>query len=243
MAKFNNAIVFGIVLIFASAFAASDSGACEADVEECNPNYSSFLNHGGKTVENDLRKYTSQLVDKSYRFLVLSSVFNKYSLDRPGFEKLYRKFSDKAWADAIDLIKYQSRRGSFGYLVNPKSSEQVSNEQAKILSRPGNYSTVLDVNELSSLQFALEYEKALAQEAHAIHRKVSHAAHKAGGGDYYHYDPDAAHYLDENIIEYQSGTVRDLAGYIHNLKHFSRNSQGASDLGVHLFDEFLAKAE
>uniref|UniRef100_A0A2M3ZZA1 Ferritin n=1 Tax=Anopheles triannulatus TaxID=58253 RepID=A0A2M3ZZA1_9DIPT len=242
MAKNNNAIVFGIVLIFASAFAASDSGACEADVEECNPNYSSFLTHAGKTVENDLRKYTSQLVDKSYRFLILSSAFNKYSLDRPGFEKLYRKISDKAWEDAIDLIKYQSRRGSFGHLVNPKS-DQPSSDQAKILSRPENYSTVLDVNELSSLQFALEYEKALAQEAHAIHRKVSHAAHKTSGGDFYHYDPDAAHYLDEKIIEYQSGTVRDLAGYIHNLKHFSRNSQGASDLGVHLFDEFLSKAE
>ena len=56
-------------------------------------------------MENDLKQYTSQLVDKSFHFLMMSSAFNKHSLDRPGFEKLYRKISDKAWADAIELIK------------------------------------------------------------------------------------------------------------------------------------------
>uniref|UniRef100_T1DH45 Ferritin n=1 Tax=Anopheles aquasalis TaxID=42839 RepID=T1DH45_ANOAQ len=238
MAKFNNAIVFGLVLIFASAFAKSDSGACEINVEGCSPNYSSF-DVTNKTLEKDLRKYASQLVDKSYHFLILSSTFNKFNLDRPGFEKLYRKISDKAWADAIDLIKYQSRRGSFGHLVNPR--EEVPKEQGNILIRSGNYQKAKELKELGSLQFALEYEKALAQEAHAIHRKVSHAY--KSGDEHHHYDPDVAHYLDENIIEYQSGTVRELAGYIHNLKHFSEKSQGASDLGVHLFDEFLAKAQ
>lgn len=32
-------------------------------------------------------------------------------IDRPGFEKLYRKISDKAWEDTEKLIKYQSKRG------------------------------------------------------------------------------------------------------------------------------------
>ncbi|EAU77119.3 soma ferritin [Anopheles arabiensis] len=232
MAKMNVVFVLGFVLV-ASAFATDlSANDCEINVEECSPTYSSFLSRSGKTVENDLKQYTSQLVDKSFHFLMMSSAFNKHSLDRPGFEKLYRKISDKAWADAIELIKYQSRRGSFGHLVQPSKGE--------------NYGKVLDVQELSSLQFALDYEKQMAKEAHAIHRKISHAHSKAGSNgsdDVYHYDPDAAHYLDENIIEYQSGVVRDLAGYVHNLKHFTSAKHAANDLGNHVFDEFLAKVE
>ncbi|XP_049280087.1 soma ferritin [Anopheles funestus] len=227
MAKMNVVFVLGFVLV-ASAFATDlSANDCEISVEECSPVYSSFLSRSGKTVENDLKQYTSQLVDKSFHFLFMSSAFNKHSLDRPGFEKLYRKISDKAWEDAIELIKYQSRRGGFGHLVQPSKGE--------------NYGKVLDVQELSSLQFALDYEKTMAKEAHAIHRKISHAHSKAGNGgdDVYHYDPDTAHYLDEKLIEYQSGVVRDLAGYIHNLKHFTSGKQ-AADLGNHLFDEYLA---
>uniref|UniRef100_A0A182RA09 Ferritin n=1 Tax=Anopheles funestus TaxID=62324 RepID=A0A182RA09_ANOFN len=226
-AKMNVVFVLGFVLV-ASAFATDlSANDCEISVEECSPVYSSFLSRSGKTVENDLKQYTSQLVDKSFHFLFMSSAFNKHSLDRPGFEKLYRKISDKAWEDAIELIKYQSRRGGFGHLVQPSKGE--------------NYGKVLDVQELSSLQFALDYEKTMAKEAHAIHRKISHAHSKAGNGgdDVYHYDPDTAHYLDEKLIEYQSGVVRDLAGYIHNLKHFTSGKQ-AADLGNHLFDEYLA---
>uniref|UniRef100_A0A182S779 Ferritin n=1 Tax=Anopheles maculatus TaxID=74869 RepID=A0A182S779_9DIPT len=224
IAKMNVVFVLGFLLM-ASAFASDNSvGSCETN-EECTPNYSGFKNNG--TVATYLRQYTSQLVDKSFHFLIMSSAFNMHKLDRPGFEKLYRKISDKAWEDAIDLIKYQSRRGSFGYLVQP--------------NKKGNYAKVLKTKELSSLQFALDYEKTMAKEAHVIHRAISHA-HSNGvskGEDYEHYDPDAAHYLDEKIIEYQSGVVRDLAGYINNLKHFTEK-EAAADLGNHVFDEYLA---
>jgi ferritin len=32
-------------------------------------------------------------------------------MSREGFEKLFRKLSDSAWDDAIDLIKYITKRG------------------------------------------------------------------------------------------------------------------------------------
>ncbi|XP_053679362.1 soma ferritin [Anopheles nili] len=230
MAKMNIAVVLGFVLVASAVATDHSANDCEVNIEECSPTYSSFLSRAGKTIENDLKLYASQLVDKSFHFLMMSSAFNKHSLDRPGFEKLYRKISDKAWEDAIDLIKYQSRRGSFGHLVQPSKGE--------------NYGKVLDVQELSSLQFALDYEKTMAKEAHAIHRKISHAHSKAGSNgsdDVYYYDPDAAHYLDEKLIEDQSGVVRDLAGYIHNLKHFTSQQDKAGDLGNHLFDEYLEK--
>ncbi|XP_053668561.1 soma ferritin [Anopheles marshallii] len=231
----NMNVVLGLVLV-ASAFAAvSNVNQCESGIEQCTPVYYNFLSDSGKTVENDLKQYTSQLVHKSFNFLIMSSAFNKHDLDRPGFEKLYRKISDKAWEDAMELIKYQSRRGGFGHLVKPTNHET-------------NYTKLVDVDELSSLQFALDYEKTMANEIFDIHRKVSHAHSVSGsnGANHVaHYDPDTAHYLDEKIIEYQSGVIRDLAGYIHNLKHITSKKDpkpSASDLGIHIFDEYLAKA-
>lgn len=67
----------------------------------------SAINH----VRDDLQIFTNQQLEKSYDFLLLSFTFDKYELDRPGFEKLYRKISDKAWEDTVGLIKYQSKRG------------------------------------------------------------------------------------------------------------------------------------
>ncbi|XP_052891691.1 soma ferritin [Anopheles moucheti] len=230
IAKMKLVFILGFVLV-ASAFAKGNE--CENEISLCSPKYSSFLNDPFK---NDLKNYTTQLVDKSFQFLILSSSFNQHSLDRPGFEKLYRKISDKAWEDAIELIKYQSRRGGFGHLVDQSVNKD--------------YTKVLDTDELTSLKFALNYEKAMAKEAHAIHRKISHVHSKSNeDDDSRHYDPDTAHYLDEKIIEYQSGVIRDLAGYIHNLQHFTKcdkrtdNSRPvkAHDLGVHVFDEYLAK--
>lgn len=77
-----------------------------SDVNQFTAQFSS-INH----VQNDLQTFTNQQLDKSYDFLLLAFTFDKYDLDRPGFEKLYRKISDKAWEDTIALVKYQSKRG------------------------------------------------------------------------------------------------------------------------------------
>lgn len=182
--------------------------------------FSGFL-----SVQTDLNKYTKQMLDKSYDFLLLASVFDQHSMDRPGFEKLYRKTSDKAWEDTIDLIKYQSRRGAsvqVGGGEGPNSIHDLAG--------------LLQSNETSSLQLALEYEKILATEAHRIHKKISHADSNK------HYDPDVAHYLDEKLIEYQSGQIRKLSGYITNLNDIIQEANTKA-LGVQLFDEYLDKVE
>lgn len=95
----------------------------------------------------------------------------------------------------------------------------------------------MDSDELSSLKLALGYEKILADESHRIHKKISHAHDKGAA-----YDPDVAHYLDEEIIEYQSGVIRKLTGYIHNL-HSIIEEPKTKDMGIHMFDEYLEKVE
>ncbi|EAT46663.1 AAEL002158-PA [Aedes aegypti] len=197
--------------------AASGLGTCSVDEGTCTSRFSGFPH-----LQPDMNKYTKQMLDKSFDFLLLSAVFDVYSLDRPGFEKLYRKTSDKAWEDTIELIKYQSRRGAYVQLGAGSSAHDVS--------------SLLQSNETSSLQLALEYEKLLANEAHRMHKKISHADSTK------HYDPDVAHYLDEKLIEYQSGQIRKLAGYITNLNDIVREAN-TKELGVQLFDEYLDKAE
>lgn len=41
----------------------------------------------------------------------MSSYFGNFEAQREGFKELYRKLSDKTWSDAIDMIKYITRRG------------------------------------------------------------------------------------------------------------------------------------
>lgn len=230
----NTAFVLGLVLVASATVGASVDGVCEGNSENCTPNYSSFaLVNASNKIDADFAEYTSQLVDKSFYFLIMSSEFDKYHMDRPGFQKLYRKMSDKAWEDAIDLMKYRSRRGVDGYLKQPDQPYDF----AKKLSA---------MTELSSLQTAVEVEKSLATKAHLIHQKVSHDHFTKSGAEKIHYDPDTAHFLDEKIINYQSGVLRDLAGYVQTLHKITKNGEvgkdQAEDLALHLFDEYLEKS-
>lgn len=210
-------LIAGLVAGLAVANGAVDRDSCTTNKDQCTALFSGFSH-----VVEDMHKYTKQMLVKSYDFLLLSSVFDQYSMDRPGFEKLYRKIADKAWEDTIGLIKYQSRRGAV-----------VTLDEGKIVHK---VSSLLASNETSSLKLALDYEKKLANEAHIMHKKISHT------GENNHYDPDAAHYLDENFIEYQSGTIRKLSGHITNLNNILGEA-ATKDLGLQMFDEYLDKVE
>lgn len=195
-------------------------------------------------VKNELEIFTNQQLEKSYDFLLLSSIFDKYDMDRPGFEKLYRKISDKAWEDTQGLIKYRSKRGLPVELNGNADSILKSNAITDFGFKNMNRTNLLNSDEMSSLKLALAYEKILATESHRIHKKISHAH-----GNEASYDPDVAHYLDEEIIEYQSGVIRKLTGYIHNLDSMAKecntndNKAATWDLALHMFDEYLEKVE
>lgn len=221
--KFNliaAAIVAGLCMVHAVDYNSSD-------VNQFTAQFSS-INH----VQNDLQTFTNQQLDKSFDFLLLAFTFDKYDLDRPGFEKLYRKISDKAWEDTIDLVKYQSKRGLTVSLDGVQTGVVNQLNEGKV-----GKTSLLDSTELSSLKVALGYEKILADESHRIHKKISHAHDKGAA-----YDPDVAHYLDEEVIEYQSGTIRKLTGYIHNL-HSIIEEANTKDMGIHMFDEYLNSVE
>lgn len=214
-------LIFGLAAGLALANGAVSGGTCSVSKDKCTAVFSGFPH-----AQTDLNKFTKQMLDKSFDFLLLSSTFNVYSMDRPGFEKMYRKTSDKAWEDTIGLIQYQSRRGASVTLGEGNDNSASIHDVASLL----------DSNETTSLELAIDYEKILANEAHRIHKKISHADSSK------HYDPDVAHYLDEKIIEYQSGVIRKLSGYITNLNDMI-NEASTKDLAVQMFDEYLDKVE
>lgn len=223
-----NYALVAVALVACIAFVRADDD-CETNAVSCNALFSSVAH-----VERDLEVFTNQQLEKSFDFLLLSYVFDQYKLDRPGFEKMYRKMSDKAWEDTQGLIKYRSKRGLVVELNGLQNATESVLETRTLKTM--NRAVLLNTDEMGSLKLALAYEKALASESHRIHKKISHAH-----GTEQVYDPDVAHYLDEEIIEYQSGVIRDITGHIHNLQ--SILSESTRDLGLHMFDEYLAKAQ
>lgn len=73
---------------------------------DCNAKYGGF-----DALQPDLQAYANAQVETSFEFLLMSTHFGNYEANREGFKGLYRKLSDKAWEDAIDVIKFITKRG------------------------------------------------------------------------------------------------------------------------------------
>jgi len=188
-------------------------------LRNCNAKYSEFE----KNVEQ-LQKYANHQIQKSFEYLLLSTNFGTYVKNRPGFEKQFRALSDKSWGYGIDLIKHITKRGG-------KHNFDITSNSVT--------TKTLDINEMSALALTLDYEKDLAKEAHTIYENFAHHKHQKENHSAV-FDPEIAHYIEENFIEDQANTVRKLSGYANDLK---KMLQGATDisLALYMFDEYLAK--
>lgn len=147
----------------------------------------------------------------SYKYLLMSMNFNSFLKDRPGFSKLFRQQSDKLFDDSIALVKQLTTRG---YQFEPKA-EDVVNVFKKNL--------IVTVSEQTALQKGVENTKALLSKALDICR-LSDFAMK--------------HYVEEEILEDYTKTLRQFSGYYNNLNNFGPNDY---KLGVYLFDQQLQK--
>lgn len=80
-------------------------------------------------LENHLQIFANTNIEYSYELLLMSSHFGSYKANREGFKALYRKLSDKAWENAITIIKFITKRGSkmnFISSINEHSDVKVS---------------------------------------------------------------------------------------------------------------------
>jgi len=189
------------------------------DLKNCNAIFSGFPTPKGVEM---LQKYANHQIEKSFEYLLLAANFGTFTKNRPGFEKQFRSLADKSWNNGIELIKHITKRGgshNFAVTSNNKTEKKS-----------------LDLNEMQSLALALDYEKTLSLEAHHVHERYSRAKFP------HEYDPEIAHFIEEDFIEGQASTIRKLSGYTNDLKKLIK-SDNVNDvsLALYLFDEYLAK--
>ncbi|KAF7287521.1 ferritin light chain-like [Rhynchophorus ferrugineus] len=179
-------------------------------------------------MQPELQQYANQLLYRSFDFLLMSTYFGNYVKNRPGFEKLYRKYSDNLWNDGIELIKYLDvRGGSMDFKNFPRNLVEEENTGAEAKPKPGpNW----DLSEYLSLSKALDLEKDLAGDVFDIHL---HADDHTEG----HYDAEIAHHMEKEFVDKHRDIVRSLAGYTKDLGEMLDTADAS--LAVYLFDELL----
>ena len=172
----------------------------------------------------DFIKLANEHLVRSYEYFFLSAQFGTYSKDRPGFEKILHGLSDSAWNTGIDMIKKLNKRGGehkFDIFPSNMQSENIG-----------------DSNEMEALGKAVDIEKNILDQAQTIHRRHSHATYKDSLS--INYDADLAHYLEEEIIEGKTETLRNLVGHVNDLKKLKKNSS-IFPMSLYLFDQYLQK--
>lgn len=184
-----------------------------------------------KELSDKLVAYAWDQIVASYDHLLLSVNFDTYTKDRPGFEKLYRGLSDSAWEKAIEVIKYVAQRGG---------KPDVNTIHTKYAASPK--SIEASVVEVQSLEEALKIEKLLSTHAFKIHDEVQ-SHHKTEKKEL---DAGLAHFVEEELIEGQAGTIRKLVGLHNDLKTILKGEDDCTNdkntqLACFLFDEYLKK--
>ncbi|XP_055848896.1 soma ferritin [Episyrphus balteatus] len=230
-------------ILFLGSVASVEEGACSkatsnvcsvvnptGNFGNCNAQYGAIPH-----IEHHLQSYASQQLSASYDYLLLSTFYNTYQRDRPGFSKLFRSLSDEAFENTIKLIKHVTKRGG---VIPFRMHQQVKRGRVPVEDDK----KTLDFDELPSLSKALDMEKELSKKAIELHAHVS--VHNSQATKTVTYDPEITQFLEEEFLGKQSSNIRKLSGYANDLhKIVDRNANGGSStaLGVFLFDEYLQK--
>ncbi|XP_029170689.1 ferritin heavy polypeptide-like 17 [Nylanderia fulva] len=218
-------LFFGVLSIFLLTASAE---YCYSDIENaCSPipkNNGQIINchaqYGAiESLQADLQAFVTANIETSFEFLLMSTHFGNYEAHRDGFKGLYRKLSDQSWADAIDLIKYITKRGG-----------RMDLNQLPHFKKSAKDGKILELTEMNSLAKALDSEKQLANEALNIHAQALHHTKQ---------DAAIAHYIEEHFTESLTDRVRDLAGYSNDLKNLLQDRDPS--VSIFLFDEYLQK--
>ncbi|XP_045468985.1 soma ferritin [Harmonia axyridis] len=176
----------------------------------CNSRYGA-IGH----LEDDLNKFALTHIIKNFEYLLMSTHFANYDMNREGFHKLFRGYADSKWEKSIELMKHISKRGG---KVNMKAS---------IPATTANY----ELYEIESLAKALDMEKSIMNDAYYIHeraiRKLEHS-----------HDPEISHYIEEEFVEKSADTIRELSGHVSDLSKMLGESQDNA-LSLYLFDDYL----
>jgi hypothetical protein len=135
--------------------------------------------------------------------------------------------ADAAWGKGIEMIKESSKRGV------------VHNFEKKLASSTV---TILDnLDEVTAMAKAVEIEKDLLKKANNVHRHHSHASTADAEATKKGYDSAISHFIEEEVIEGKTETVRTLVGHVNDLMKLLKNNADNFPLSLYLFDQYLQK--
>ncbi|XP_014294772.1 ferritin light chain [Halyomorpha halys] len=192
----------------------------------------SALFSGAHTVMGALRDFTLQHILNSHHYLLMSANFANYERQRDGFAKMFKKLSDDTWEDAIDTIKYMTKRGG-SMDFNIPLLEKVQNSTLKPIA--------LELTEPESLSLALDMYKNLAHKAHEIHGMVTKRSHNKQDI----HDAEVIAFVENKFVSKHTEIIRDLAGHSNDLMNLIKTSKKDSKLpnqaglSIYLFDDYL----
>ncbi|KAK9869120.1 hypothetical protein WA026_002878 [Henosepilachna vigintioctopunctata] len=160
--------------------------------------------------------YGSHII-KSFEYLLLSTHFANYDMNRPGFHKLFRDYSDSKWSDGNEFIKHITKRGGkMNFQPAQSSFPEIRNGY--------------QLHEIQSLAEALDLEKSLRDDF-TIHERYVRRT------DSSHY-PEISYYIEEEFVEKQADNIRQLSGHITELSQMLAESDDDA-LSLYLFDDYL----
>lgn len=188
-----------------------------------------------ETHYDDFVKYANENLVKNFEYLFLAAQFSTFTKDRPGFEKVFHGLADSAWNKGLDMIKEISKRGV------THSFEKMSETAAVKVPE--------SQNEVKAMAEASEIEKKLLEGAMNVFRHHSHASKKEEEAKASGFDAGIAHFVEEEIIEGKTETVRTLVGHVNDLMKLVEVNKAedgtdipsVSSLGIYLFDQYLQK--
>ena len=143
-----------------------------------------------------------------YVYRSMGYIFSRHDTAMPGFSNFFLKRADKEEEDAAMLMRYQNERGGIISLQDIKAPEK---------------------DEFNNVQNAVE-------DALAMERKVNDSLlklHKIAGE--MHHDPHLENFLEENFLDKQVQSIKELGDLIQRLK------KAGEGLGKIVIDQELQK--
>jgi len=157
--------------------------------------------------EAGINKQINMELYASYVYLSMAYYFDREDVALPGFHKFFLKSSDEEREHAQKFMKYQQMRG--GRVVLQPIDKPSLDEWG---------------SGLNAMEAALELEKTVNQALLDLHVVASSKN-----------DPQMCDFLETTYLEEQVEAIKEIAGYITNLKRVG------TGLGEYMFDKETLK--
>lgn len=153
--------------------------------------------------EDAINRQINMELHASYVYLALAYQFDRQDVDLKGFHKFFLKNSDEEREHAQKLMKYLNNRGG--------------NIKLSPIKEPARYNFN---SGLEAIQVALQLERDVNESLLKLHALAST-----------HNDPHLTDFIEEHFLDEQVKAIRELGGYVTNLKRVG------SGLGEFQFDK------